>query len=253
MHAESTVPDMNPVSQDPPPCAHCGRAIQAPYYLANDAVTCATCRPEVVRQLTGGSSAGRFARALAFGLLAAGVGATLYFAILALTGYEIGLVAIIVGLIVGKAVHAGSRGRGGLGYQALAVALTYSAIVVTYIPFILSAAEDQWAVEELANGNAAEPPVMTGDAIKTNLSELQPKSAAVQIVKVEPEPIGAGELALGIGFLFVFAAAAPVLAGVENIMGLLIIGFALHQAWTMNKQTDQTIQGPFPLSGENAA
>ena len=156
MNAESNLRDTNPPPQTPPPCTHCGRAIQAPYYVANDAVICATCRPEVARQLTGGSSAGRFVRALAFGLLAAGVGATLYFVILALTGYEIGLVAIIVGLIVGKAVHAGSRRRGGLGYQALAVALTYSAIVVTYIPFILSAAEDQWAVEEFANGDAAD-------------------------------------------------------------------------------------------------
>ena len=55
--------------------------------------------------------------ALVFGLLGAGAGAALYFIILATTGYEIGLVAILVGFIVGKAVHAGSRARGGAGYQ----------------------------------------------------------------------------------------------------------------------------------------
>jgi hypothetical protein len=181
-------------------------------------------------------------RALAFGVLAAGVGATIYFAILALTGYEIGLVAIVVGLIVGKAVHAGSRGRGGLGYQALAVALTYSAIVVTYIPFILGAAGDEWAMEEYTD--APEIAVVADGSIKTDKAA----TAEEALIKVESEPVGPVELALGLGFLFAFAAAAPVLAGVENIVGLLIIGFALQQAWTMNKRTDQTIKGPFPIS-----
>lgn len=243
MNVESNVPDTpSPSQKKPPPCTHCGRAIQAPYFLANEAVVCATCRPEVARQLTGGSSTSRFLRALAYGVLAAGVGATIYFAILAVTGYEIGLVAIVVGLIVGKAVHAGSRGRGGLGYQTLAVALTYSAIVVTYIPFILGAAGEQWAMEEYPD--AAESAVVAEGSIKTD------KAAAAEepLVKVEGEPVGPVELALGLGFLFAFAAAAPVLAGVENIVGLLIIGFALQQAWTLNKRTDHAIQGPFPIS-----
>ncbi len=247
MTAESNVQDPPSPSPTPPPCTHCGRAIQAPYFVANDAVVCATCRPEVARQLTGGSSTGRFLRALGFGVLAAAVGATIYFAILASTGYEIGLVAIVVGLIVGKAVQAGSRGRGGLGYQALAVALTYSAIVVTYIPFILGAAGEEWATQEYSD--AAESAVVPDGSIKTTKAA----TAEEPFIKVEGEPIGPAELVLGLAMLFAFAAAAPVLAGVENVVGLLIIGFALHQAWTLNKRTDHIIQGPFPISEGSAA
>ena len=49
-----------------------------------------------------------------------------------LTGYEIGLIAVAVGWLVGGAVRLGSKGLGGKPFQALAVALTYLAIVSHY-------------------------------------------------------------------------------------------------------------------------
>ena len=51
------------------------------------------------------------------------------------TGYEIGLVAIVVGLLVGGAVRKGSGARGGWFYQLMAVALTYAAISGSYFIF----------------------------------------------------------------------------------------------------------------------
>src|SRR2546422_11725279 len=59
------------------------------------------------------------------------LGAGLYFGIEATTGYELGLVAVVVGLMVGGAVRKGSNGRGGWRYQALAMFLTYCAGVAT--------------------------------------------------------------------------------------------------------------------------
>src|SRR5207245_910442 len=44
---------------------------------------------------------------------------------------EFGLVAVVVGVLVGGAVRKGSNGRGGWRYQLLAMFLTYSAVVVT--------------------------------------------------------------------------------------------------------------------------
>jgi len=44
------------------------------------------------------------------------------------------------------------------------------------------------------------------------------------------------------------AFAAPFLTLPENIIGLLIIGFALHQAWRMNKRKQVTITGPYALA-----
>jgi hypothetical protein len=208
---------------------------------------------EVIDQATAGSATTRFVRALTFGLLGAAAGAAIYFAILALTGYEIGLVAIVVGLIVGKAVHVGSRGRGGWAYQTLAVSLTYSAIVVTYIPFILFAADEQFALEEaeFADGQvtvtAMVPNVDAGDAVPIEISDAELAELEAELAALEMDPIGIGGVLMGVGFLFVIAALAPVLAGFENIVGLLIIGFALHQAWSLNRRGAQRVEGPSPV------
>ena len=50
-------------------------------------------------------------------------------------GYPLGLIAVLVGWMVGKAVLAGSGNRGGRAFQVMAVALTYCAIVMSNVPF----------------------------------------------------------------------------------------------------------------------
>jgi hypothetical protein len=57
-------------------------------------------------------------RAALFGIGAGILGAAIYYGVLALTGYNIGLVAIGVGILVGRAVRKGSGGFGGRGYQS---------------------------------------------------------------------------------------------------------------------------------------
>jgi hypothetical protein len=181
-------------------CTLCKKDISTSYYEVNGAVVCASCRGEIETQLKGGSGSGRFAKALGFGLVAAAAGSAIYYAILALTGYEIGLVAIAVGFLVGKAVNRGSHGRGGRAYQALAVGLTYFAIVTTYIPFIIKGVGDN-------------TPILV---------------------------------------LLALAAAAPILAGFQNIIGMLIIGFALFEAWRMNARVQLAVTGPYRVGARRA-
>src|SRR5687768_15353440 len=85
-------------------CTACSTDITTSYYEVNGAIVCTSCRGTLRAQFTGGSSAGRFGKALGFGLFAAAVGSGIYYAVLRLTGYEIGLVAIVVGFLVGRAV-----------------------------------------------------------------------------------------------------------------------------------------------------
>ena len=59
-----------------------------------------------------------------FGLGAALAGAAIYYAVIAITHFEIGLVAILIGYMVGYAVRKGAGGRGGLRFQILAALLT---------------------------------------------------------------------------------------------------------------------------------
>jgi len=48
----------------------------------------------------------------------------------------------------------------------------------------------------------------------------------------------------------VIAMATPFLAGVENVIGILIIGFALYEAWRMNAYQPLVVEGPFKLGEE---
>ena len=49
--------------------------------------------------------------------------------------------------------------------------------------------------------------------------------------------------------LLVVAVAAPFLAGFENVIGILIIGFALWQAWHMNASAPLVFRGPYAVGG----
>ena len=163
-----------------------------------------------------GSSGGRAVRALGAGLGAAFIGSLVYFLVSALTGYEFGLIAIAVGWGVGMAVRWGSNGRGGKGYQVLAVALTYLAIVSAYIPPI---------IEEVLEPAALEEEAVHEPAIAADISTI-----------AEPEePATIRDLVMGTVSLLALAAAAPFLAGAENVIGLLIIGIGLWEAWKLNR------------------
>jgi hypothetical protein len=127
---------------DQPPasaCASCGQPLQAAYYLVNDAVVCATCHDRLRAAAAARPGVQGLVKAAIAGAVAAAAGALLYYGVLRLTGYEFGLIAIVVGFAVGKAVNWGSGGVGGAAYQAIAVPLTYLSIVGGYIPAIYDA------------------------------------------------------------------------------------------------------------------
>ena len=221
-----------------PVCARCQAGIVAEYYEVNGHVVCASCKA-ALEQAPAGSGPSRLLRAAAYGLGAAVLGAGLYYAILAATGYEIGLVAIAVGWLVGRAVHKGSNETGGWAYQAVAVGLTYLAIVSTYLPFIVkSAMEDQGKPRAAVSATAAPSSAAGADSASTSLASTGESSRGKMTL---------GRFVLGILLLIAIAAAAPFLAGIENVIGLVIIGFALYQAWKMNRRVLLTITGPYAV------
>jgi hypothetical protein len=76
-------------------------------------------------------------RAAVFGLGAAIAGAILYYAIIAITNLEIGLVAIVIGYMVGWAVRKGAGERGGRLFQVIALVLTYLSVGMAYLPLAM--------------------------------------------------------------------------------------------------------------------
>lgn len=139
----------------------------------------------------------------------AALGAGLYYAIAALTGFEFGLIAVLIGWVVGMAIMKGSGGKGGVPYQILAVALTYLAIAGTYLPYAMGAL----------------------DSVDfTNISA----QIFIELVTV-----------------LILALAVPFLMGFQNIIGLLIIGFGLYQAWKGTKKIEVNVMGPFDINKES--
>jgi hypothetical protein len=115
-------------------CAVCGKDVGDRYYNANGKPICENCRDVVLSATVTPRSPGLLAVATLFGLGAAIAGAAIYYAVIAIANLEIGIVAILIGYMVGWAVRRGAGGRGGRRFQIVAVVLTYWAVGLAYAP-----------------------------------------------------------------------------------------------------------------------
>ena len=213
-------------------CKACGQPIDESYHVMNGLVVCEACRGSIERAWYGGSRLLRVVRATALGAGAAVVGFAIYYGIGKLTGYSFSLISILIGIMVGGAVHKESGGRGGWVYQLIAVFLTYSAIVADYVPDLVvrisqSVREEQaWAE---ANPNAGG----------------EPRPAAAPGAAPARAPLSGSQKAAIFILAVTLAYKMPFLLGFQDVMGLLILGFGLLQAWRMNKRATLQASGPF--------
>ena len=115
-------------------CSACQGALLGSYFQANGQILCAQCA-ENFRKLLGPADGGfpRFLKAAAFGIGGGIAGGAVYFGVLKFAHINASIITILIGWLVGKAVRKGSDGRGGLGYQFLAVAITYLTIGLTFM------------------------------------------------------------------------------------------------------------------------
>jgi hypothetical protein len=224
-----------------PGCGFCKEAIASVYFQIDDTVACPRCRTATLRKREGGSGFGRFARATLYGSLAGAAGAAIWYAVRALTGYEVGLIALAVGLMVGAAVRAGSARRGGWRYQALAMALTYLSIVSTYVPMIVKDFVQGAQQAETTPAPAAAPATAAGEPAAVPASV---PSAGERFVK----SMSAGEVAFALAVfaavVLALAMALPFLGGLQSIIGLVIIAIGLYEAWKLNRREPLVITGP---------
>ena len=113
-------------------CGACHTSIETSYYQINGHIVCGRCRSAVESAAETPRGITPFIIAGIFGLGAGIGGAAIYYAVIAIAHLEIGIVAILIGYMVGYAVRKGARGRGGLHFQVLAVALTYASVAMAY-------------------------------------------------------------------------------------------------------------------------
>ncbi len=215
----------------PGSCTVCKQPLVGSYYAINGRAVCASCRDKVAQHATSGS----FVTALLLGIGAAIVGAGIFFGIEALTGYVFGLVAVVVGLLVGGAVRKGSRGIGGWRYQALAIALTYLAVVATDAGIVI-----RGVIQDKGARFQADSAVVTTPSAAPSVVDDSSTTAG--------RTPGARNPALAIVMLLGFALAMPVLIGLSSPLHLVIVGFALYEAWKLNRTPAFRITGPFQIA-----
>jgi hypothetical protein len=261
-----------------PVCAQCATPITDRYYTIGSHVLCEPCHFAFQNAKAPGNAASRFFGAAALGTAAAAIGCALWMVVTELTGYEIGLIAVAVGYLVGMAVQIGARRVGGVAYQLLAVFLTYSAIVMTYVPMIANGfMANESALQEaqtglsneaqtglpddsqialsdnsqiaLSNDSQAAPSDSwaEGDTANSDPSANAGIDVEAPVTRPGADKFAAWVVAIPIAYML------PFLMGFENAIGILIIGFALWQAYRMNARVKIELQGPFRLEARDGA
>jgi len=218
-------------------CAACQQTVPVEYFDVNGQQVCESCRDTIARQAESPRGSIPFARAGLFGVGAAIAGAVLYYAVIAITEFEIGLVAIAIGYMVGYSIRKGTGGLGGRRFQVMAIVLTYWAVGLAYLPLALGSSQEQ--------------------------DQPQQQTAQVETATpAQPAPTAPVEEDLSltrlIATLVGLSVALPVLVVFGSLPGGLItaaiIGFGMHQAWRMTGVPQLAISGPYRVgTGEPAA
>ena len=200
------------------------------------------------RRVTAGAA--RLFLASFYGFIGAALGAGIFYAVLAFTGRQLGFVAVIVGLLVGKAVDFGAGGRGGLRYQVVAVLLTYCAIVTTYIPFIMAEGGNmtQRHLLEGRIGTLDDPldyVAVRSDVTRRADADVSGVSKSVATFSgnaihhiatwfaQQPRQL---RVVGGFVVLFLIAASSPILAATNSFLTFLVIVVGIWEAWKINRR-----------------
>lgn len=237
-------------------CSVCHLQFGNEYFDINGIKCCENCKNGAKVIWDAGSPVARFIKAALFGSGAGIAGTAIYLGVLMATGYEIGLISILVGWMVGSAVFVGCERRGGLTYQILAIFITYTAIVSAYVPYYLmeyrgaeASVEESIEVEEPSDGAIALSE--NSEAIEDGPITSPSESEQVETGEAA-DNASFTEIVTGAFFLVGFIYSIPFLGGFSNILGLLIIGFALWQAWQMNEKRKLVVSGPYKIGSSDS-
>jgi len=244
-------------------CAACNQPILNTYFALGNQVLCDPCKT-VATAPPEGSGFARFVKAVLFGTIAGLLGAAIWYAIRIVTNLEIGLIAILVGFLVGKAVHTASGRKGGIGYQILAVLITYCCIAANYLPDVYQAFASNPTEQESsenAERNALQPQVNVASDAATQsresptvdkLESMDPDSAESGLsLKIKAGQEEADQLPIFVRLilfaviLLTVALATPVLICTQSPISILIFGFALWEAWKFSAYHPLPIMGPY--------
>jgi hypothetical protein len=245
-------------------CTVCAKPVGDEYYHANGKPVCANCRSVLQSVAATPRSIGPLLRAGLFGLGGAIAGAAIYYAVIAITDFEIGIVAILIGYMVGYMVRRGAGGRGGRRFQVLAIVLTYWAVGLAYTPLAFKGASRD------ATTTSADSTIVNADSLGKTVGDsaaiaatsdsaagIVDSTATALAAPVADSSSEATDIrndmspvkALGLLFVTVFALPAMFVASSMpgGILSAIIILIGLRQAWSMTGVPPLDISGPYKV------
>ena len=232
-------------------CSLCHTAFEAEYFDIGGQQICRACSEKIAYQTATPREIRTLVRAAIAGVIAALLGAALYFAVIAISGFEVGLVSIAIGYMVGYGVRLGTRGRGGRRFQVIALVFTYWAIGLAYSTLAIKALIDARSEGATAGISGPQKSGAQQDAAG------QPAAPATQAAaETDQAPMAGTQFVLGLLYLLGLTFVMPVLAIASDMPGGLISGaiivFGMMQAWKMTAAPVVTVTGPYRI-GEAAA
>jgi hypothetical protein len=78
-------------------------------------------------------------------------------------------------------------------------------------------------------------------------------TTATEAAAAEDNPGGLGAFLFALAALLLIVCAAPFLAGLQNVIGIVIIGIGMYEAWKLNRRLPLVITGPHALASSGAA
>jgi hypothetical protein len=243
-----------PIAQAPATsCTSCAQPFTEPYYRIGGHAICAVCKTALEQRFGGTGGTKVFLRATLWGTAGAALGSGIYYAVREATGYELGLIAVVVGFLVGAGVRKASGARGGRVYQGLAILLTYIAIGTTYLPAMYqglrSTAAKKPDVKTGAVKSASAAEALAADAEGGLEGGTASSTSGAATSKSPGKPMHpilalAGMLVIGL----LGALAAPILVATLSPLSLVFLGIAIYEAWKLNKRPALVFTGPIDVS-----
>ena len=258
----TTAPRLSRPSKATMACASCTMPITEYYFDVDGRSVCIACKEKAVLENEPARGAKVFFKALMYGGIGALAGAVIYAAWVFFTQSDFALITLIIGVLVGIGVKAGTGGKGGRRYQVMAVILTYLAVGLSYTPVAAKSLMD-----------ASRDKTRTArDSIARTLADSSGKVSAISpiVPPVAPLPVtqagdtvaaeqlaeedgGVLSLLFGLGIaavgLVVAIIGLPLFAvfasGAGGLLVAIIIGVGMYQAWKMTAAAVHTVSGPY--------
>jgi hypothetical protein len=228
------------------PCKFCGVPVPGTYYRLDIHLACVTCAEKVRRERNA-----VFMRSITFGVAAAIAGFVMYATIEMATGWMASVVSLVVGVMVGKAMMAGSGGCGERRYQFTAALLTYAAFAMATVPVSMVYAAKP-SVEQRVQTSSNSTASISATADTATITPMRGAATAVHITR-SSSAHGRSErvrLAMIIGMQLLAGFASPFLVLTHHfyqaMLMVMILLIGMRIAWkTAQGKRQPVLYGPF--------